>query len=85
VYDKRPERGGTLAASTRIHVYFWDRRQFKELAKAIGRHLNSVVMPHLEDSLLCLVWLFPPDELLKEDALTLANPVTFMKSVIQRH
>ena len=85
MYDKRPERGGTLAASTRIHVYFWDRRQFKELAKAIGRHLNSVVMPHLEDSLLCLVWLFPPDELLKEDALTLANPVTFMKSVIQRH
>lgn len=31
-----------------------------------------------------LAWLFPPEEILEEDEITLANPITFMKSVIQR-
>ncbi len=84
VHDNSPERGGAMAAKTRVQVYFWDSRQFEELAKAIGRHLNSIVMPQTERYLRGLVWLFPPQEILAEDELTLANPITFLKSVIQR-
>ena len=75
---------GALAPKTTVQVYFWDIRQFEELAKAIGRHLNSIVMPQTEQYLRGLAWLFPPEELLEEDEITLANPLTFMKSVIQR-
>lgn len=83
VHSTAPDHGGSLAAKTRIQVYFWDKRQFEELAKAVGRHLNSIVMQP-ERYLRGLVWLFPPEELLEEDEITLANPITFMKSVIQR-
>ena len=50
----------------------------------IGRHLNSIVLPQTERYLRGLAWMFPPEELLEEDEITLANPITFMKSVIQR-
>jgi hypothetical protein len=83
-HDTAVDRGGPLAAKTTVQVYFWDTRQFEELAKAIGRHLNSIVMPQTERYLRGLAWLFPPEELLEEDEITLANPLTFMKSVIQR-
>jgi hypothetical protein len=84
VHDTAIDRGGALAAQTTVQVYFWDIRQFEELAKAIGRHLNSIVMPQTEQYLRGLAWLFPPEELLEEHEITLANPITFMKSVIQR-
>jgi hypothetical protein len=83
VHSTAPDHGGALAAKTRIQVYFWDRRQFEELAKSVGRHLNSIVMQP-ERYLRGLVWLFPPEEVLDDDDITLANPITFMKSVIQR-
>jgi hypothetical protein len=83
VHNTAPDHGGSLAAKTRIQVYFWDKRQFEELAKAVGRHLNSIVMQP-ERYLRGLAWLFPPEELLEEDEITLANPITFMKSVVQR-
>lgn len=84
VHNTAAAKGGALAAQTRIQVYFWDARQFEELAKAIGRHLNSIVLPQTERYLRGLAWLFPPEELLEEDDITLANPITFMKSVVQR-
>ena len=84
VHDTVADKGGQLASKTTVQVYFWDPRQFEELAKAIGRHLNSIVMPQTERYLRGLAWLFPPEELLGEDEITLANPITFMKSVIQR-
>jgi hypothetical protein len=84
VHDTAVDRGGALAAKTTVQLYFWDIRQFEELAKAVGRHLNSIVLPQTERYLRGLAWLFPPEELLEEDEMTLANPLTFTKSVIQR-
>ena len=84
IHDTAADKGGALAAKTTVQVYFWDTNQFEELAKAIGRHLNSIVMPQTEKYLRGLAWLFPPEELLEEDEITLANPITFVKSVIQR-
>jgi AAA domain len=83
VHNTAADHGGALAAKTRIQVYFWDARQFEELARAIGRHLNSIVIQP-ERYLRGLAWLFPPEEILEEDEITLANPITFMKAVIQR-
>ena len=85
IHDTAADKGGPLAAKTSVQVYFWDKRQFEELARAIGRHLNSIVMPQTEKYLRGLAWLFPPEELLDEAEITLANPITFMKSVIQRN
>lgn len=83
-HDTDPQKGGADAASTRTQLYFWDQRQFEELTKAIGRHLNVIVMPPNDPILRGLVWLFPPEQTLQDDELTLANPITFLKSVIQR-
>ncbi len=83
-YDPDPQKGGPEAARTRAQLYFWDRRQFEELAKAIGRHLNVIVMPPNAPILRGLVWLFPPEQTLQDDHLTIANPITFLKTVIQR-
>jgi hypothetical protein len=83
-YDTDPQKGGPDAARTRTQLYFWDRRQFEELAKAIGRHLNVIVIPPNAAILRGLVWLFPPEQMLQDDELTLANPITFLKTVIQR-
>jgi hypothetical protein len=83
-YDTDPQKGGPDAARTQTQLYFWDRRQFEELAKAIGRHLNVIVMPPNASILRGLVWLFPPEQTLQDDEITLANPVTFLKTVIQR-
>lgn len=84
VHDPAADHGGPEAASTRVQVYFWDGRQFEELARAIGRHLNAIVMPQTEAYLRGLAWLFPPEQLLEDNEITLANPITFMKTVIQR-
>jgi hypothetical protein len=83
-YDTDPQKGGPNAARTRTQLYFWDRRQFEELAKAIGRHLNAIVMPANDRILRGLIWLFPPEQTLQDDEITLANPVTFLKTVLQR-
>lgn len=83
-YDTDPQKGGPQAARTQTQLYFWDRRQFEELAKAIGRHLNVIVMPPNAAILRGLVWLFPPEQTLQDDEITLANPITFLKTVIQR-
>ncbi|MBL0869722.1 MAG: AAA family ATPase [Phycisphaerales bacterium] len=83
-YDTDPQKGGPEAARTQAQLYFWDRRQFEEIAKAIGRHLNVIVMPPNAAILRGLVWLFPPEQTLQDDEITLANPITFLKTVIQR-
>jgi hypothetical protein len=83
-YDTNPQRGGPDAARTQTQLYFWDRRQFEELSKAIGRHINVIVMPQNDPILRGLIWLFPPEQTLQDDELTLANAVTFLKAVIQR-
>jgi hypothetical protein len=83
-YDTDPQRGGSEAARTQAQLYFWDRRQFEELTKAIGRHLNAIVMPPNDSMLRGLVWLFPPEQTLQNDEITIANPMTFLKTVIQR-
>lgn len=44
IHNPAADHGGAQAAKTRVQVYFGDARQFEELAKAIGRHLNSIVM-----------------------------------------
>lgn len=83
VHDTNPQRGGPQALSTRIQLYFWDRRQFEELTKAIGRHLNVIVQPTNSRILRGLVWLFPPEQTLQNDEVTRTNPITFLKNVIQ--
>jgi len=84
INDPDPQRGGAEADKTQVQIYFWDRRQFEELAKAIGRHLNAIVVPPNDQFLRGLVWLFPPDQTLQDDEIIIANPVTFLKSVLQR-
>ena len=83
-YDTDPQKGGADAARTQTQLYFWDSRQFEELTKAIGRHLNAIVLPPNDQVLRGLVWLFPPEQVLQDDELTIANPVTFLKTVVQR-
>lgn len=84
VNDPDPQRGGALASTTRTQIYFWDRRQFEALTKAVGRHLNVIVLPQNDRYLRGLAWLFPSEQTLQEDEITLANPITFVKPVIQR-
>lgn len=83
-YDTDLQKGGPDAARTQTQLYFWDRRQFEELTKAIGRHLNVIVMPPNDAILRGLVWLFPPEQTLQDDEITIANPITFLKTVVQR-
>jgi hypothetical protein len=83
-YDTDPQKGGPEAAKTRTQLYFWDRRQFEELTKAIGRHLHEIVMPPNDPILRGMVWLFPPEQTLQDDEITIANPITFLKTVVQR-
>lgn len=84
IHDTDSQRGGAMAKQTRIQIYFWEKRQFEELTKAIGRHLNEIVRPQTERYLRGLIWLFPPEQILEDDELTLANPITFLKNVITR-
>ena len=41
-------------------------------------------MPPNDAILRGLVWLFPPEQMLQDDEITVANPITFLKAVIQR-
>ncbi|WP_082390119.1 DEAD/DEAH box helicase [Ornatilinea apprima] len=82
-YDPDPQRGGPNAANTRTQLYFWDRRQFEELTKAIGRHLDYIVSSTNNRVLQGLIWLFPPEQTLQNNEITRANPITFMKNVVQ--
>lgn len=84
VADTADDRGGALAAQTRCQLYFWDRRQFEELTRAVGRHLNTIVQPGNDRYLRGLIWLFPPDQILENEELVLANPVSLMKGVVKR-
>lgn len=84
VADTADDRGGALAARTRCQLYFWDQRQFEELTRAVGRHLNTIVEPGNDRYLRGLVWLFPPDQILENEELVLANPVSLMKGVVKR-
>jgi hypothetical protein len=83
-YDTDPQKGGADAARTRTQLYFWDGRQFEELTKAIGRHLHAIVLPPNDQVLRGLVWLFPPEQVLQDDEITIANPVSFLRTVLQR-
>lgn len=84
-YDTDPQKGGALASQTQTQLYFWDSRQFEELTKAIGRHLNAIVLPPNDSVLRGLVWLFPPEQVLQDDEITIANAVSFLKTVLQRN
>lgn len=84
VHDIAADRGGPLAAKTRCHFYFWDDRQFEELTRAIGRHLPAITLPADDRLIRALVWLFPPEHVLENDALVLKHPVSAMKRIIQR-
>ena len=67
VGDTDPERGGPHAAETRTQIIFWDRRQFRELCLAVGRHLPAVLYDREEQLLRALAWIFPPEELQEDD------------------
>ncbi len=62
------------------HIYFWDRTQYEELKKLIGKHIGVI----LENKLLkSLIWLFGSEEIL-EDYRTIKSPnVTFIQDIIK--
>lgn len=82
-YDKDPAKGGANAANTRTHLYFWDKRQFIELTRAIGRHLKSI-LAQKDTLLVSLAWLFPAEDLLENPDIVVANPITFVKNLVRR-
>jgi AAA domain len=82
-YDRDPAKGGPLGDKTRTHLYFWERRQFIELTKAIGRHLPAV-LAQSDKILVSLAWLFPSEELLEDSELVVANPLSFVRDLVRR-
>ena len=67
VADTDPQRGGAHAEDTRTQIVFWDRRQFRELCLAIGRHLPAILYERESRLLRALAWIFPPEELQEDD------------------
>lgn len=61
------------------HMYFWDKTQYDELKKLIGKHLGVIFEHKLLKS---LIWLFGTEDIL-EDYQTVKSPnVTFVKDII---
>jgi len=82
-YDPDPAKGGALARKTRTQIYFWDKTQFSALTDALGRHL-TVILNQQERVLKSLAWLFPPEEILPDDELSVSSSITFVKDIVRR-
>lgn len=64
-------------------VVFWERRQYEELCKAMGRHLLKVLA--LSDRHeRALAWLFPAEELLEKDGGALSPCIVFIEDIVRR-
>lgn len=64
-------------------IAFWERRQYKELCGAIGRHLPSV-FSLLERRERALAWLFPPDELMARPEDVNSPIIVFIDEIIRQ-
>jgi hypothetical protein len=77
--DKKNNPHPNFQTST-YHMYFWDRTQYEELKKLIGKHIGIILEHKLLKS---LIWLFGSEEIL-EDYRTIKSPnVTFIKDIIK--
>ena len=62
------------------HIYFWDRTQFDELKKLIGKHLGVILSHGMYKS---LIWLFGSEDLLEDFGNIKTPRVSFLKNVIK--
>ncbi|PNV82392.1 MAG: hypothetical protein C0627_10640 [Sulfurimonas sp.] len=62
------------------HVYFWDRTQYEELKKLIGKHIGIILEHKLLKS---LIWLFGTDEVLEDYQAVKSPNVTFIKDITE--
>lgn len=68
-----------LDEDSTYQVYIWDEIQLKHLQRIIGRHLSNIVLnPTISD----LIWLFPPEDVMKNSELQRPSPLTVVKEVI---
>jgi len=85
VTNSAPDRGGAHASDTSAQVIFWDRRQFQELCRGLGRHLLSILYSGQERIVRALAWLFPPEELQELDNIDDRRPsVAFVRDSVRR-
>lgn len=71
-------------ANINIQIAFWERRQFKELCAAIGRHLSNIFVL-LERREKALAWLFPPDTLLARPDDIDSSVLVFIEDIVKHH
>lgn len=62
------------------HVYFWDRTQFEELKKLIGKHIGVILSHNMFKP---LIWLFGTEEVLADFTSIKTPRVSFVKEVIK--
>lgn len=60
-----------------VQVYVWDTVTFEHMTRVIGRHLERILA---SNRLQNLVWLFPPDQMLDNPALTEAPVVSIVRN-----
>jgi hypothetical protein len=84
VQEKDKERiksSGQGAKPSTFQVYIWDPVRYNHIIRIIGRHLHEILA---NETISHLAWLFPPEELLPNPALSsIRSPITIVKSVIQ--
>ncbi len=65
-------------------IIFWDKRQFEELCKSMGRHLPNV-MALADRQTRALAWLFPPEELLEAVSGAISPNIVFIEDIIRQY
>lgn len=72
---------GQDPASTSVQFYLWDALQYKHLTRAIAAHLEAILA---DQTIAGLAWLFPPEEVLPNPALsTRRTPITIVGDVVR--
>lgn len=71
-----------IKTSQNYQMYFWDRSQFEQLQKTIGRHIGTILNKH---NLKALIWMFPPENILEDPYKITSQPITFVKEVLRQN
>lgn len=64
-------------------IAFWEKRQFEELCGAMGRHLPRV-FNLVDERQRALAWLFPAEELLEQEELSVSPVLVFISDIVKR-
>ncbi|ABG04749.1 Superfamily I DNA and RNA helicases and helicase subunits-like protein [Rubrobacter xylanophilus DSM 9941] len=75
------EEACELDGRSTVQFYLWDSLQLEHLSRVVGRHLGAILD---REGLWHLAWLFPPEELLQNPALsTRQSPITTVRDVVR--